>query len=73
MTMCMSHQSQEHEGMSQTQAVAGINSLLSTKSLETSDSVQQNEGDQGSQEDSRRKSVASTVAHQSDLCDFHLS
>ena len=67
-----SHRSQKHEGMSQTQAVAGINSP-SSKSLESSDSVKQNEGDQGSQEDSKRKSVASTVAHQSDLGDFHLS
>ena len=36
------HQTQNHERMSQTQAVAGINSLNS-ESLESSDSVQQNE------------------------------
>ena len=40
--------------------------------LESSDSAQRNEGCQGIQEDNRRKSVAGTVAHQSDLIDFHL-
>ena len=40
---------------------------LNSKSLESSDSVQHNEGGQESQEDSRRKSVAGTAAHQSDL------
>ena len=48
--------------MSQTQAAAGINSPNS-KSLESSDSVQQNEGGQGSQDDNRRKCLASTVTH----------
>ena len=47
-------------------------------SLESSDSVQHNEGDQGAgdpgqQPDNRRKCVASTVAHQSVLVSFHLS
>ena len=44
--------------------------------LESSDSVQRNEGgqgDQGRQPDSRRKCVAGTVAHQSILIAFHLS
>ena len=58
--------------MSQKQAVAGINSLNSN-SMESSDSVPQNEGVQWSQENSRRKSVASTVAHQSDPSEFHLT
>ena len=66
------HEEKKHEGISQTQAVAGINSL-SSKSLESSDSVQQNEGSQGRQEDNRRKSVAGTVTHQSHLSDFHFS
>ena len=72
MTVCSYIKHRKHKGMSQTQAVAGINSLNS-KSLESSDCVQQNEGGQGSQENSRMKSVASTVAYQSDLSDFHLS
>ena len=49
MTVCsyIEHkEKKKHEGMSQTQAVAGINSLNS-KSLESSDSVQQNEGARG--------------------------
>ena len=63
MTVCSYIEHKEkHEGMSQTQAVAGINSL-SSKSLESSDS----------EEDNRKKSVASTVTHQSDLSDVHLS
>ena len=66
------HQTQNHERMSQTQAVAGINSLNS-ESLESSDSVQQNERDQESQKNSKRKSVPCAVAHQSDLSDFQLS
>ena len=35
--------------------------------------MQQNEGSQENQEDSKRKSAASTTAHESDLSDFHLS
>ena len=58
--------------MSQTQAVAGINSLNSN-SLESLDSEPQNGEVQGSEENSRRKSVASTVAHQSDPSEFHLT
>ena len=68
MTVCSYIKNKKNEGMSQTQAVTGTNSLNS-KSLESSDSVQENEG---SQEDSMRKSVTSTVAQQSDLSDFHL-
>ena len=56
-------------------ADAGVNSLNS-KSLESSDSVQQKtkgvRGAKKTQEDSRRKSVASTIAHQSDLSNFRL-
>ena len=69
MTVCRCIKHKKTQRMSQTQAVAGINSLNS-KSLESSDSVQQNEGGQGSQEHSRKKNVA---AHQSDRSDFHLS
>ena len=59
--------------MSPTQAVAGINSLNS-KSLESSDSVQQKKR-RGPSEPRKQQdeSVASTVPHQSDLSDFTAS
>ena len=51
--------------MSQTQAVAGINSLDS-KSLESCN-ITKGAGDR---ENNKRKSVASTVTHKSDLSEF---
>ena len=52
------------------------NKLSEFESLESSDSVQRNEGGQGylgRQPGSPKKSVAGTVAHQSVLIAFHLS
>ena len=58
--------------MIQTQAVAGVSSL-SSKSLHPQILSNKTKGATGNQEDSKKKTVASTVAHQSDQIEFHIS
>ena len=74
MTVCST--SDHKEKHVEINTVCYRNKLSEFESLESSDSVQRNEGGQGDlgrQPGSPRKSVASTVAHQSVLIAFHLS
>ena len=77
MTACSTSDLKEkkHVGRNKTQAVAGVNSLNSSRwnPRILCNTTNEGQGDLGRQLDSRRKWVAGTVAHQSVLIAFHIS
>ena len=78
MSVCSTSDLKEkkHVGRNETQAVAGVNSLNSSRwnpQIPCNTTKKRDQGDAGRLPDSRKKCVAGTVAHQSVLIAFHIS